>query len=82
MMKGADNLNNPLLTEAIGVYFLNMDTAVEEEVHPNEDGSFTIFINARISHERQMHASSPCAAAHIMENDFSKDVADDIEKVM
>ena len=35
-------MNNPLLTEAIGVYFLDMDTAVEEEVHPNEDGSFTI----------------------------------------
>ena len=81
MMKGADNLNNPLLTEAIGVYFLNMDTAVEEEVHPNEDGSFTIFIIARISHERQMHAYHH-ALRHIMENDFSKDVADDIEKVM
>ena len=25
-------MNNPLLTEAIGVYFLDMDTAVEEEV--------------------------------------------------
>ena len=49
-------MNNPLLTEAIGVYFLDMDTAVEEEVHPNEDGSFTIIINARISQARQMIA--------------------------
>lgn len=49
-------MNNPLLTEAIGVYFLDMDTAVEEEVHPNEDGSFTIIINARISQTRQMIA--------------------------
>ena len=24
-------MNNPLLTETLGVYFLNMDTAVEEE---------------------------------------------------
>lgn len=47
-------MNNPLLTEAIGVYFLDMDTAVEEEVHPNEDGSFSIFINARISQARQI----------------------------
>ena len=34
-------MDNALLTENIGVYFLDMDTAVEEEVHPNEDGSFT-----------------------------------------
>lgn len=76
-------MNNPLLTEAIGVYFLDMDTAVEEEVHPNEDGSFTIFINARISHARQMLAYQH-ALEHIMRNDFSKtdtDV-DEIEKAM
>ena len=42
-------MNNPLLTEAIGVYFLDMDTAVEEEVHPNEDGSFSIFFTHPIS---------------------------------
>jgi hypothetical protein len=75
--------NNPLLTEAIGVYFIDMDTAVEEEVHPNEDGSFTIIINARISHSRQMLAYQH-ALEHIMRNDFSKtdtDV-DEIEKAM
>ena len=72
-------LNNPLLTESIGVYFLNMDTAVEEEVHPNEDGSFTIFINARISHERQIIVTS---ILNIMNNDFSKENADDIENAM
>ena len=74
-------LNNPLLTEDIGVYFLNMDTAVEEEVHPNEDGSYTIFINARISNERQMVAYQH-DLEHIMNDDFSKECADDIEKAM
>lgn len=49
-------MNNPLLTESIGVYFLDMDTAVEEGVHPNEDGSFTIIINSRLTCERQMLA--------------------------
>ncbi len=78
MTRGADTLNNPLLTESIGVYFLNMDTAVEEMVHANEDGSFTIFINARISHTRQMIAYQH-AIEHIMDNDFEKDCADDIE---
>lgn len=74
-------LNNPLLTEDIGVYFLNMDTAVHEEVHLNIDGSFSIFINARISHEQQMRAYHH-AIKHIMENDFNKENVDDIEKAM
>ncbi len=74
-------MNNPLLTEDIGVYFLNMDTAVHEEVHLNIDGSFSIFINARISHEQQMRAYHH-AIKHIMENDFNKENVDDIEKAM
>lgn len=74
-------MNNPLLTEDIGVYFINMDTAVEEEVHPNEDGSYSIFINARLNWERQMKAYKH-ALEHIMKDDFSKECADDIEKAM
>lgn len=58
-----------------------MDTAVEEEVHPNEDGSYSIFINARLNWERQMNAYKH-ALEHIMRDDFSKDCADDIEKAM
>lgn len=74
-------MNNPLLTEAIGVYFLDMDTAVEEEVHPNEDSSFSIFINARISQARQMIAYQH-ALEHIMRDDFGKADADAIERAM
>ena len=74
-------MNNPQLTEAIGVYFLNMDTAIDEEVHLNEDGSFTIFLNSRLSWERQMKAYQH-ALQHIMRDDFSKRCADDIEKAM
>ena len=74
-------MNNPLLTEDIGVYFINMDTAVEEEVHPNEDGSYSIFINARLNWERQMKAYKH-ALEHIMRDDFSKECADEIEKAM
>mgnify|MGYP005752951863 CR=1 FL=1 len=74
-------MNNPLLTESIGVYFLNMDAAIEEEVHPNEDGSFSIFINARLNWERQMLAYQH-ALQHIMNDDFCKNSADDIEKAM
>lgn len=74
-------LNNPLLTEAIGVYFLYMDYLVEEQVIFNEDGSYSIFINSRLNHERQMLAYQH-ALTHIMNDDFSKEYADDIEKVM
>lgn len=74
-------MNNPSLTEAIGVYFLDMDHAIEEEVTANEDGSFSIFINARISWERQM-AAYQHAITHILRDDFSKTDADEIEQAM
>lgn len=74
-------MNNPLLTEAIGVYFLDMDYLVDEQVVFNEDGSYSIFINSRLNHERQMLAYQH-ALTHIMNDDFSKKYADDIEKVM
>lgn len=74
-------MNNPLLTEDIGVYLIDMDTAVREQVNYNEDGSFTIFINARLSCEQQMIAYQH-ALLHIVNNDFEKECADEIEKAM
>lgn len=74
-------MNNPLLTEDIGVYFLNMDTAVNEQVVLNEDGSYSIFINARLNCERQMKAYKH-ALEHILKDDFSQECADTIEKAM
>lgn len=74
-------MNNPLLTEAIGVYFLDMDNLIEEQVVSNEDGSYSIFINSHLNHERQMLAYQH-ALEHIMNDDFSKECADDIEKVI
>ena len=71
-------MSNPLLTEDIGVHFLNMDTAIEEQVVYNADNSFSIFINARISNERQMIAYQH-ALKHILNNDFNKKSVDDIE---
>lgn len=74
-------MNNPLLTEAIGVHFMDMDTAVEEQVILNDDGSYSIFINSHLNWERQM-AAYQHALQHIMNCDFSKEYVDDIEKVM
>lgn len=72
-------MNNPLLTETIGVYFIDMASRVEEQIILNEDGSFSIFLNSRLSWERQMEAYQH-ALQHIMRDDFSKRCADDIEK--
>lgn len=74
-------MNNPLLTEDIGVYIIDMDTAIEEQVNYNEDGSFSIFVNARLSCERQMEAYQH-ALRHIARDDFNKECADTIEKAM
>ncbi len=74
-------MNNPLLTEAIGVYFMDMDTAVDEQVIFNEDGSYSIFINSRLNWERQMIAYQH-ALVHIMNGDFDRQSADKIETAM
>ncbi|MCI8958173.1 MAG: hypothetical protein HFG62_03485 [Lachnospiraceae bacterium] len=74
-------MNNSLSNELIGVYLLDMDAAVEEEVHPNEDGSFTIIINSRLNHERQMLAYWH-ALNHITNDDFSRECADEIERTI
>ena len=74
-------MNNTLLSEAFGVYYLDMDTAVEEQISFNSDGSFSIFINVKLNYERQMLAYQH-AIQHIMQNDFSKADADEIEQAM
>ena len=74
-------MNNPLLTEAIGVYFLDMDNKIEEQVVSNNDGSFTILINSRLNQERQMLAYQH-ALLHIANDDFHKKDADSIELAM
>lgn len=74
-------MNNPLLTEAIGVYFVDMDTGIDEQVFFNADLSYTILINSRLNWERQMLAYQH-AVRHIMEHDFDKHNADDIEKAI
>ncbi len=70
-------MNNSLL-EDIGVHIINMDTAIHEQVILNEDGSFSIFINARLSFEAQMLAYKH-ALMHIARDDFHKYNVDEIE---
>lgn len=74
-------MNNPVLTESIGVYFMDMSSHIEEHVVFNEDGSYVILLNSRLNWERQMLAYQH-ALKHIAEGDFNKDCADAIEKAM
>lgn len=55
------------------------DTKTKESVVLNEDGSYTIFIEASLSHETQQKAFKH-AMEHILGEDFTKDnFADMIE---
>lgn len=73
-------MNNTLLTEAIGIHFLDMDVLIHEQVVYNEDGSFTILINSRIGSAAKMKAYQH-AIAHIMNHDFEKSDVDKIESL-
>lgn len=56
-----------------------MDVLVGEQVVKNKDDSYTIFLNARLSCERQLSAYWH-AINHIKNGDFEKTNADTIEK--
>ena len=63
----------------VNTKIIDMDVLVGEQITANSDGSYTIFLNARLSHERQMEAYAH-ALRHIQNRDFSRDDADAIEK--
>lgn len=53
------------------------NTKVREAVTPNPDGSYTVFLNAKITCEAQ-RAAYKHALRHIEGNDFEKD---DVERI-
>lgn len=64
--------------ENIYVHLLDMDTKIPEHLIKNDDDSYTIFINARLSHESRLK-SYLHALNHIMNDDFSKKDVQEIE---
>lgn len=66
------------MMEEINVQLLNMDTKIPEHLVKNNDDSYTIFINARLSRERQLK-SYYHALRHINEDDFYKENVQEIE---
>lgn len=55
-----------------------LDMSTNEAVTVNEDGSYTIFINARLNREQQIR-SYYHAMKHIVGEDFDKENVQEIE---
>ena len=64
--------------EEINVQILNMDTKIPEQLIKNDDDSYTIFLNARLSQESRIK-SYYHALKHIQEHDFGKKNVQEIE---
>lgn len=62
----------------INTKLIDMDVLVGEQVIKNNDDSYTILLNARLSHERQLECYKH-ALLHINNDDFENDNADEIE---
>ena len=59
------------MLENIFVHYLNMPTSVKSNVTHNEDGSYSIFINARLSQNQQANAYMH-ELEHILKDDFNR----------
>ncbi|MDO5540557.1 MAG: hypothetical protein Q4F83_10895 [Eubacteriales bacterium] len=68
------------MTPDVNVILVNFPGPEREAVTHNEDDSYTIFINARLSSEAQLQAYEH-AMKHIKENDFEKTDAQQIEAI-
>lgn len=62
----------------INTQLINMDVLIAERIIKNNDDSYTVLLNSRLSRERLMEAYNH-AIQHIHEDDFEKETADKIE---
>lgn len=61
----------------INVQLIDMDTMIPEQLVKNEDDSYTIFLNARLSRDSQLKYYYH-ALRHINRDDFCKE---DVQKI-
>ena len=66
------------MDDNIYTYIIDLKSAVPEMVVSNPDGTYSIFLNARYSFERQQE-SFKHACKHIRNNDFEKTDVQTIE---
>lgn len=62
----------------VNTRIIDMDVLIPEQVVKNKDDSYTILLNARLSHEQQLKAYSH-AMKHIRGDDFNKENTSEIE---
>ncbi len=62
----------------INTQLLDMDVLIPERIIKNSDDSYTILLNSRLSHERQLEAYNH-ALKHIHASDFEKTDVNQIE---
>ena len=64
--------------EDIYIQILDMDTKIPEQLVKNNDDSYTIFLNSRLSRDSQLK-SYYHALKHIREDDFERESVQEIE---
>lgn len=69
-----------MMTPDVNIQLMNFPNPGKEMVVKNEDDTYTILINARLTRESQIKAYEH-AMRHIMNNDFSRDDTQEIEAV-
>ena len=69
-----------MMTPDVNIILLNLPVKEKEAVTENEDGSFTIIINSRLSNDEQFKAYRH-AMRHIENDDFQKDNVQTIETI-
>lgn len=66
------------MTPDVNIVLLNLPTTTSEAITENPDGSFTIVLNAKMTHEKQLE-SYEHAMEHIRNNDFERNDVQSIE---
>lgn len=65
----------------INTKLIDMDVLVGEQIIKNNDDSYTILLNSRLSHERQIECYRH-ALCHINNGDFEKECSADLIEII
>ena len=62
------------------VYYLDMPTTIHARTVPNEDGSYSVFVNSRLSHAARQKAIAH-EIKHINRGDFDSDCEKPVQQI-
>lgn len=78
MTLAAENKPAELVTEDFNVIMYDMGEGIPERICLNDDGSYTVLLNPRYSHERLVDAMEH-AFNHVLDEDWSRHDVQEIE---